>query len=41
MRKAGYRGPILATPSTCHLAEILLADSGHIHEEDARSYNFV
>lgn len=36
LRKAGYRGPILATPSTCHLAEILLADSGHIHEEDAR-----
>lgn len=36
LRKAGYRGPILATPPTCHLSEILLADSGHIHEEDAR-----
>jgi metallo-beta-lactamase family protein len=36
LRKAGYHGPIYATPATIDLARILLADSGHIHEEDAR-----
>jgi len=34
--KAGYRGPILATEATAKLCEILLADSAHIQEEDAR-----
>jgi len=36
LRKAGYSGPIYATPATIDLVRILLADSGHIHEEDAR-----
>ncbi len=36
LRKAGYRGPIYATPATIDLVRILLVDSGHIHEEDAR-----
>lgn len=36
LRKAGYRGPIYATAATIDLVRILLADSGHIHEEDAR-----
>ena len=34
--KRGFGGPIHATPSTIALAEILLVDSAHIHEEDAR-----
>ena len=36
LRKAGYRGPIVTTKPTARLLEILLADSGRIHEEDAR-----
>ncbi len=34
--KAGFKGKILATEPTCKLAEILLLDSAHIQEEDAR-----
>jgi len=34
--RRGYRGPILATEPTAALLRILLADSGRIHEEDAR-----
>jgi metallo-beta-lactamase family protein len=34
--KAGYDGPILCTAPTASLCEILLRDSGHIQEEDAR-----
>ncbi len=34
--RAGYRGPILATPPTVRLCEILLSDSARIQEEDAR-----
>ncbi len=34
--KSGFTGPIYATEATTSLCEILLADSGHIHEEDAR-----
>lgn len=37
--RRGFTGPILATPATCDLCEILLPDSGHIHEEDARRAN--
>ena len=34
--KRGFRGPIHCTRATAALLEILLADSGRIHEEDAR-----
>lgn len=37
--KAGYSGPIYATPATCDLAEVMLEDSGHIHESDAEFVN--
>ncbi len=37
--KDGYHGPIYATPATAHLANIMLLDSGHIHESDAKYVN--
>jgi len=37
--KKGYRGPIYATDATAHLANIMLIDSGHIHESDAEYFN--
>lgn len=37
--REGFKGRILATSATCDLAEILLADSAHIHEEDAAYWN--
>src|SRR4051812_21011178 len=37
--KAGYRGPIYATPATIDLCSILLPDSGHLQEEDAAFAN--
>jgi metallo-beta-lactamase family protein len=37
--KKGYRGPIYATDATAHLANIMLLDSGHIHESDAEYVN--
>lgn len=35
----GWRGPVLATPATCELAAVLLRDSAHLQEEDARRAN--
>lgn len=37
--KNGFRGKIYASEATYALCEILLPDSGHIHEEDARRAN--
>ena len=37
--KAGFRGPIYATPATAHLSNIMLIDSGHIQEADAYFIN--
>jgi metallo-beta-lactamase family protein len=37
--KNGFRGAIYATPATCDLAEILMADSAHIQQEDAEYWN--
>lgn len=31
----GFAGPVLATPSTCELAELVLRDSAHLQGEDA------
>ena len=35
----GFAGPIYATPATCDLVRILLADSAHIQQEDANYWN--
>jgi len=37
--KKGFRGPIYTTPATAHLANVMLMDSGHIHESDAAYLN--
>ena len=37
--KKGYQGPIYSTHATRDLAEIMLKDSGHIHEYDAHYVN--
>jgi len=37
--KSGYSGPIYATPATRDLADIMLKDSGHIHEYDVMYVN--
>lgn len=37
--RAGFKGEIYATPATCDLAGILLADSAKIQEEDAEYFN--
>jgi len=39
MVERGYRGKVLASHATCDLCGILLPDSGHIQEEDARFAN--
>ena len=35
----GWRGPVFASPATCELAEVMLLDSAHLQEEDARRAN--
>ncbi|HRF49335.1 MAG TPA: MBL fold metallo-hydrolase [Anaerolineales bacterium] len=37
--KAGYRGPIYATPATSDLCELMLMDSARIQESDVAFYN--
>jgi metallo-beta-lactamase family protein len=37
--KHGFRGPIHASPATLELAQVLLLDSAHLQEEDARRAN--
>ncbi len=37
--KKGFRGTIYATPATVHLAELMLCDSGRIHEYDVQFLN--
>jgi metallo-beta-lactamase family protein len=37
--KHGWRGEIHASPATCDLAAVLLMDSAHLQEEDARRAN--
>jgi len=39
--KEGFRGPIFATPPTIDLCGVILPDSGHLQEEDAKFYNKV
>ena len=39
LARDGFRGPVHATPATCDLCTIMLADSAHIQEEDARFWN--
>jgi metallo-beta-lactamase family protein len=35
----GFKGPVHATHATAHLSDIMLRDSGHIHESDAAFLN--
>ena len=37
--KMGFRGPIYCTPATRDLCEIMLADTAHIQESDAKFHN--
>lgn len=37
--KNGFTGSIFTTPATAHLGNIMLLDSGHIHEYDAKYVN--
>jgi metallo-beta-lactamase family protein len=39
MVREGFRGPIRCTPETAELVEIVLRDSAHLQEEDARIAN--
>ena len=35
----GFEGPVFATPATAELCQVLLPDSGHLQEEEARYAN--
>src|SRR5580765_4008995 len=37
--KAGYRGPIFATPASLDLTKLILADAGKIQEQDTERIN--
>ncbi len=37
--KLGFRGPVFCSPATLELCRILLPDSGHLQEEDAKFAN--
>lgn len=39
LARNGFRGTVYATAGTCALANIVLPDSGHLHEEDAAYAN--
>ena len=37
--KNGFEGPIYTTPASAHLTDLMVRDSGHIHESDVRYVN--
>lgn len=39
LRNEGFRGPVFCTDGTADLVRIVLPDSGHLHEEEARFAN--
>ena len=39
LRRQGFKGPIYATSATRDLCDVLLRDSAHLQEEDARRAN--
>ena len=39
LTKRGFRGEIIATPATRDLAKLVMLDSAHLHEEEARRHH--